>query len=108
MPESTSINKQITYGEFIAEESQFMKDGHHPVVYNAFIMPYDSKGKRFPTGTPIHYIGSATSDWKGGDKKYENVLGILMDVKYLMGIDSRTDPSEILKLAGLIEEKCPV
>ena len=108
LPESTSINKQITYGEFIAEESQFMKDGHHPVVYNAFIMPYDSKGKRFPTGTPIHYIGSATSDWKGGDKKYENVLGILMDVKYLMGIDSRTDPSEILKLAGLIEEKCPV
>jgi len=45
---------------------------------------------------------------KGGDKKYENVLGILMDVKYLMGIDSRTDPSEILKLAELIEEKCPV
>ncbi len=105
MPESTSINKQITYGEFIAEESRFMTDGHHPVVYNAFIMPYDSKGKSFPTGTPIHYIGSATSDWKGGDK---NVLGILMDVKYLMGIDSRTDPSEILKLAELIEEKCPV
>jgi hypothetical protein len=25
-----------------------------------------------------------------------------------MGIDSRTDPSEILKLAELIEEKCPV
>ena len=90
------------------KESHFMKDGCHPVVYNAFIMPYDSKGKRFPTGTPIYYIGSATSDWKGGDKKYENVLGILMDVKYLMGIDSRTDPSEILKLAELIEEKCPV
>jgi hypothetical protein len=108
LPESTSINKQITYGEYNAEESHFMKDGCHPVVYNAFIMPYDSKGKRFPTGTPICYIGSATSDWKGGDKKYENVLGILIDVKYLMGIDSRTDPSEILKLAELIEEKCPV
>lgn len=108
LPESTAINKQITYGEFIAEESRFMRDGHHPVVYNAFIMPYDSRGKKFPTKTPIHYIGSATSDWKGGAKKYENVLGILMDVKYLMGIDSRRDSSEILKLAALIEEKCPV
>ena len=108
LPESTSINKQITYGEYIAEGKQFVKDGKHPEVYNAFIMPYDSQGKRFPTGTSIHYIGSATSDWKGGDKKYENVMGILMDVKYLMGIDSKMDQSEILKLAELIEENCPV
>lgn len=108
LPESTSINKQITYGEYIAEDEKFMKDGNHPTVYNAFIMPYDSRGKRFPTKTPIHYIGSATSDWKGDDKKYENVLGILMDVKYLMSIDSRMDQSEILKLAELIEDSCPV
>lgn len=108
LPESTSINKQITYGEYIAENEEFMKNGKHPTVYNAFIMPYDSRGKKFSTGTPIHYIGSATSDWKHGKKEYENVLGILMDVKYLMGIDSRKDQSEILKLAGLIEENCPV
>lgn len=108
LPESTSINKQITYGEYIAEDNKFMKDGNHPTVYNAFIMPYDSKGKKFPMRTPIHYIGSATSDSKGGDKKYENVLGILMDVKYLMGIDSRMDQSEILKLAELIEKNSPV
>jgi len=35
-------------------------------------------------------------------------MGILMDVKYLMGIDSKMDQSEILKLAELIEENCPV
>ncbi|MDE6748100.1 MAG: LlaJI family restriction endonuclease [Lachnospiraceae bacterium] len=108
LPESTSINKQITYGEYIAESEKFMRGGKHPIVYNAFIMPYDSLGKKFPTGTAIHYIGSTTSDWKHGKKKYENVLGILMDVKYLMGIDSRMDQSEILKLAKLIEENCPV
>lgn len=108
LPESTSINKQITYGEYIAKDKKFMADGEHPIVYNAFIMPYDSHGKRFPTKTPIHYIGSATSDWKSSKKKYENVVGILMDVKYLMGIDSRMDQSEILKLTKLIEENCPV
>ena len=31
-----------------------------------------------------------------------------MDVKYLMGIDSRADETEIIKLAELIEENCPV
>ena len=108
LPESTSINKQITYGEYIAEAPRFAKGGQHPTVYNAFLMPYDSKGKKFPTGKPIHYIGTATSDWKSGEQKYENVLGILMDVKYLMGIDSRLDEAEIMKLAALIEEKCPV
>ena len=84
-----------------------MKDCESPMVYNSFIMPYDSQGKRFPTGKQIHYIGTATSDWKSDKKKYENVVGILMDVKYLMGIDGRTDQSEILKLAELIEESCP-
>lgn len=108
LPESTSINKQITYGEYIAENEEFMKDSKHPIVYNAFIMPYDSRGKKFPTSTSIHFIGSATSDWKSGKKKYENVLGILMDIKYLMSIDSRMDQLEILKLAQLIEENCPM
>jgi len=108
LPGSTSINKQITYGEYIAEEESFKRNGDHPTVYNAFIMPYDSKGKTFNTGTSIHYIGSATSDWKGGDKEYENVLGILMDVKYLMDLDGRRDLLEIERLAKLIEENCPV
>lgn len=108
LPESTSINKQITYGEYIAEADKFIKNGEHPVVYNAFLMPYDAKGKRFPTGEPIHFIGTATSDWKTGNQKYENVVGVLMDVKYLMEIDNRLDASEIMKLAMLIEEKCPV
>lgn len=108
LPESTSINKQITYGEYIAKSEKFLKEGQHPTVYNAFLMPYDSKGKRFPAGKPIHYIGIATSDWKDSTAKYENVIGILMDVKYLMEIDSRHDDTEIMKLAKLIEEKCPV
>lgn len=108
LPESTSINKQITYGEYIAKSAKFVKDGEHPTVYNVFLMPYDSKGKRFPTNKPMHYIGTATGDWKSEEEKYENVIGILMDVKYLMGINSRLDKSEIMKLATLIEEKCPV
>lgn len=108
LPESTSIDKQITYGEYIAWGEKFVKNGNHPTVYNAFIMPFDSKGKRFPTSSPIHYIGVATSDWKSGKEKYENVIGVLLDIKYLMEIDSKSDKLEIIRLASLIEENCPV
>ena len=108
LPESTSINKQITYGEYIAMDDKFVKNGDHPIVYNAFIMPYDSNGKRFNTKSPIHFIGTATSDWKSNHKEYENIVGVLMDVKYLMGLNSRMDQSEIMLLADLIERNCPV
>ena len=104
LPESTSINKQITYGEYIAETDKFVKDGKHPVVYNAFLMPYDSKGKKFPTNEPIYYIGTATSDWKSGDKTYENVIGVLLDMKYLMQLDRHKNGDEIIRLASLIED----
>lgn len=104
LPGSTSINKQVTYGEYIAEGKKFMEGGKHPIVYNAFIMPYDSHGERFPTGRPIHSIGTAISDWKSNKKEYENVVGILMDIKYLMSIDSTADQSEMLRLTELIEK----
>ena len=107
LPESTSINKQITYGEYIAENPKFIESGKHPLVYNAFIMPYDSKGELFNTNKPIHYIGYATSEWKMGNKKYENVVGILMDVKYLMNLESGMESSLIRKLAEEIEMNCP-
>ena len=108
LPQSTSINKQITYGEYIANADKFTKNGKRPAVYNAFLMPYDSKGKKFPTEKPIHYIGTATSDWKSGSEKYENVIGLLIDMKYLMELKGRQDMSEISQLAALIEQFCPV
>ena len=105
LPESTSINKQITYGEFIAESPSFKDlNGNAPVVYNAFLMPYDSQGRTFPTHTAFHYIGSALSDWKSSDgtKPYEEVAGILLDVKSLMANTSHYD-ARIVELAKLIE-----
>ena len=108
LPESTSINKQITYGEYIATAQKFVNGEMHPVVYNAFLMPYDSKGKKFPTNKPIHYIGTATSDWKENKEKYENIVGILIDIKYLMKLNSRKNETEIMRLAAFIEEHCPV
>ena len=101
LPESTSINKQITYGEYIAEQEKFKKKhGTDYIVYNAFLMPYD-KGMN----DDIIKIGEAVSDWKDNYKKYERVQGILVDVKFLMQKCIPQDEKLIEKLAKVIMEE---
>jgi hypothetical protein len=107
LPDSSDINKQITYGEFIAENKAFRgANGKSPEVYNAFVMPYDSFGEMFHTEEELHFIGSAISDWKSSDgtSTYEKVAGILLDVKSLMQDYTHND-SRINDLADLIESK---
>ena len=104
MPESTSINKQITYGEYIAEAKQFQKDGVAPTVYNAFIMPYSATNKLWQSDSNMLYVGEAISNWKTNQKTYERIQGILLDVKHLMKITVRKDGNEIKEMAELIEK----
>lgn len=107
LPGSADINKQITYGEYIAENEKFADSaGNHPTVYNAFLMPYDSRGNAFPTGKPMHCIGSAVSSWKTENKTYEQVIGILLDVRYFMERSEKRSIDKIRELADLIEKNC--
>lgn len=103
LPESTSINKQITYGEYIAEETKFKKiHGENFKTYNVFLMPYNMED--WKATTPIKSIGKATSSWKHGCKEYETIIGVLIDVKHLMKISSnREDQEEMLTLANVID-----
>ena len=103
MPESTSINKQITYGEYIAEEEKFKKmHGDQFKTYNAFLMPFSKD--HWNSSSPIIAIGNATSSWKPNQKEYEAVIGVLVDVKHLMQISVHENESEILALAEVIED----
>lgn len=98
LPESTSINKQITYGEYVAKNVE--TEGK---IFNAFLMPFDSKDKQWQSDEIIS-IGEATGDWRPNTQLYEHIQGILVDVKYLLQITVREDSSEIMKLAKCIEE----
>lgn len=99
LPESSSINKQITYGEFIAEQEKFRKKfGENYRVYNAFVMPYNSE-----TGEMLKNIGISYSDWKTNKKSYENIQGILLDIKHLMYASWGQNVEEIDKFIECIE-----
>ena len=96
LPKSTDINKQITYGEY----ADLIKNTGQ-IVYNAFLMPFNAEAWRMDQ--PIKNIGEATSDWKNGNKKYEHIQGILVDVKYLMQKRIINDRSMLSALAESIE-----
>lgn len=96
LPESASISKQITYGEYV--ENNIAKGRK---VYNAFIMPFDSE---YWNSEVIHSVGEATADWRDNTKIYEHIQAILIDIKYLMQITVRGDRGEIGKLAECIEK----
>ena len=89
LPESTSINKQITYGEYIDEQKSFrQKYGDNMKVYNAFLMPFNSQSDKWMTEDKVIRIGQAYGDWKTNLKSYEKVQGIVVDIKYLMKLST--------------------
>lgn len=106
LPESSSINKQITYGEYI-DNCQALKDKYGELpIYNAFLMPFN-RGKN-----PFHVsddyflnIGEATGEWKNDAKLYEHVQGIVIDIRFLMNNYTGSHKSKIRKLAKVIDEE---
>ena len=106
LPPSSSINKQISYGEYIATNKKFEKDRNKGMkIYNAFIMPYNKEDEPYNKINENYYsIGEARSDWKNSDKDWEKVQGILLDVKMLMNNVVKPNQNEIMKLSKMIEE----
>ena len=80
LPNGSSINKQITYGEYLEKYKGINPDS----IYNAFIMPYSMKDNFFKLDDIVGNIGEATGDWRKNNLMYERIQGIVMDTRYLM------------------------
>ena len=104
LPRSTSINKQITYGEYVATDPKF-KDaaGQAPPVFNVFLMPFNKNGQAFPSKENMLHIGEARGDWKDSGASYERVQGVLLDIKWMMARTVKHNKKDISQLAQLVE-----
>lgn len=80
LPNGSSINKQITYGEYL-EKHKGVDTGS---LFNAFIMPYNMAENYFKLTSAVGNIGEAVGDWRTNKKYYERIQGIVMDTRYLM------------------------
>ena len=102
LPETTSIQKQITYGDYIKRNAKT------PVkrIYNAFLLPYDKKRDIFNSGDNLQYIGFAKSTWKDNSEGYEFVHAFLIDLKHVVKTWNRFNHKEdVENLISAINEQ---
>lgn len=108
LPETQSIQKQITYGDYAYHNLNEKK------VRNAFILPYNKKLKCFVEDTNtlkyndgnLAYFGQAYTDWRNieDQKDYEKVYAFGIDFNYLLKNYNKPDYVIIDSLCSKIEE----
>lgn len=81
LPETTSIQKQITYGDYIKKNVTKIEIEN---IYNAFLLPYDKTRAIFFSEDNIQYIGFAKSTWKDNDKDHELIHTFLIDLYHVV------------------------
>lgn len=93
LPETTSIQKQITYGEYVKKA----KSGEYKNILSAFIMPYNKNNNANidKLNKDIEFIGIAKAKWfeKNDKEKNRKIVGLLIDTKFL--VDNWTKNSDI-------------
>ena len=100
LPNGSSINKQITYGEYLEKYKGVSANS----LFNAFIMPYNMTNNMFGLTENVGYIGEAIGDWRRNKKYFERIQGIVMDTRYLMYHYMGNLMKEKADLAECIEE----
>jgi len=99
LPNGADINKQITYGEYIAQTRKVPNDK----LFNAFIMPYNKDDNLFGFMSNVGNIGEAVGDWRNNNRNYERIQGIVIDTRYLMYNYIGTPESQKKELRDNIE-----
>ena len=81
LPETTSIEKQITYGDFIKNN----KMGNEiQKIRNDFILPYNKFSNKLGLNGILEYIGYSKTDYRKGLEEHEIIHAFLIDLKYVI------------------------
>lgn len=102
LPETTSIQKQITYGDYIKTN----KVGPEiKKIRNAFILPYNKDDNKLNLKGDIEYIGYAKADYRNGKDDHEIIHSFLIDLKHVVTTwNNQNHNDDINKLLNDIEE----
>ena len=109
LPETTSIQKQITYGDYVSTEVDEVR-GYK--VRNAFILPFNKEIERFKNNNCLEYldkdhnlayIGYSVGDWRQNKNDYDYLFTFLLDLNYLIRNYQNDNKKYIEKLMKSIE-----
>ena len=104
LPDSSSINKQIIYAEYIASQQRFREEyGDIVPVFNAFLLPFNRNNNAFSTDDVFTSVGEATADWKDGSRDYERIIAVVIDTRFIMYNYYGSHTEKITRLAETID-----
>lgn len=103
MPETTSVQKQITYGEYVKK----VKAGEYEDVFSAFVLPYSKTNnmhrRRFHNN--LEFIGIGKATWYDTENvNSRNVVALLIDTRFLLTNWIKKNEDDIDSIIRLIEE----
>ena len=102
LPETTSIQKQITYGDYIKNNK--MGDEIQK-IRNAFILPYNKYNNKLGLNKTLEYIGYSKTDYRKGVDDHEIIHAFLIDLKYVIETwNKRNHGDDVTSLVKQIEE----
>jgi hypothetical protein len=103
LPNTSSIQKQITYGEYI----KFLKAKKYDDIYSAFVMPYNKSNnpKKAEFHNNLEFIGVSKASWFDDNDKEKNrrIVGVLMDTKFLIDNWNKKNEFHYESIIKLIE-----
>lgn len=86
LPNTDSIQKQITYGKFL--EQNFKEKEKINDIYNAFIIPFNKVDNIFGSNDNINYLGYSMCNWEdielSLEAKFYKIAIIFIDTKYVI------------------------
>lgn len=102
MPETTSIQKQITYGEYVKK----VKEGIYDDVFSAFVLPYsknrNAHNDKFTNN--MGFVGIAKAKWIDSDgESNRRIVAILVDTKFLITNWLKKNEDNISGIIEIIE-----
>lgn len=92
LPETTSIQKQITYGDYI--KTNLDETFNIEKIYNAFLIPFNKNGEKFKTEENMKYIGYSDATWKDKVEEHCHIHTFLIDLKYVVKTWNRNNHQE--------------
>lgn len=90
LPETSSIQKQILYGDYIKNKMPSEFDN----VYNAFLIPFDMQNETFKTNDILYYIGYSRTDANEAKLPHEKIHTFLIDLKHVIECWNRSNRSD--------------
>lgn len=129
LPSSSSISKQIVYGQFVEQKlcNENLRDGATyqdcasigNKIFNVFLLPYcyeSCETSRYESHEPeilnqipfnpykMQFLGTASSDWMDNSKPYHKIACICLDMKSVMRSYHRNEIAQF-RLAEVVKSR---